>query len=229
MRTLVIVPAYNEEESLEATVRSLIDAGLDYVIVNDGSTDGTLALCRRYGFNVLDLSSNLGIGGAVQAGHKYARAHGYDADVQFDGDGQHDVAYIPALIEALGGGADLVIGSRFCAPGSSEFRSTFMRRVGIRWLSWLIRAVAKEKVTDPTSGFRACGPRAIDLYCRSYPTDYPEPESIVAASRCGLVIEERPVSMNERQGGVSSINPVRSVYYMVKVTIAMLITGLVTR
>ncbi len=229
MRTLVIVPAYNEEESLEDTVCSLIDAGLDYVIVNDGSTDRTLAICRKRGFNVLDLGSNLGIGGAVQAGHKYARAHGYEIDVQFDGDGQHDVTFIPELIEALRNGADLVIGSRFCSPGSSEFRSTFMRRVGIRWLSWLIKVITGKKVTDPTSGFRACGPKAIELYCRSYPTDYPEPESIVAASRCGFVIEERPVSMNERQGGMSSINPVRSVYYMVKVTLAMLITGLVSR
>lgn len=224
-KTLVIIPAYNEEKSIVSVVESVVAAGYDYVVINDGSTDSTLSICRQHSINVVDLKCNLGIGGAVQTGHKYAKMHGYDVDVQFDGDGQHDVGYIPELLRGIQEGADLVIGSRFLAEGTSKFQSTFMRRVGIAWLSRLLRLVTKQRITDPTSGFRACGPRAIELFAKFYPVDYPEPESIAEAHQRGLKVSEMPVSMNERIAGESSIHKLSSVYYMVKVTLAILITG----
>lgn len=224
-KVLVIIPAYNEAENILGTVQGVIDAGYDYVVINDGSTDGTLSVCRQHGLNVVNLKCNLGIGGAVQTGHKYAQMYGYDVDVQFDGDGQHDVTYIPALLQKINAGNDLVIGSRFLVKGTSEFQTTFMRRVGIAWLSRLLKVVTKQRFTDPTSGFRACGPRAIELFARFYPSDYPEPESIAEAHQRGLQLAEVPVSMNERIAGESSIHKLSSIYYMIKVTLAILITG----
>lgn len=224
MRVLVIVPAYNEAASILDTVRSVENAGYDYIVVNDGSTDDTLAVCHANGLNVLNLPQNLGIGGAVQAGHKYAQRHGYDVDVQVDGDGQHDPAYISTLIDALQNGNDLVIGSRFLGV-TEGFKSTWLRRVGIAWLSKEIELLTGKMITDPTSGFRACGKRAIDLFCRAYPTDYPEPESIAVALQNGLSVSEVPVEMRERQGGKSSIGGFSSAYYMVKVSLAILIAS----
>lgn len=225
-KVLIIIPAFNEEESILGTVEAVIEAGYPLIVVNDGSTDSTYELCREHKVPMLNLSVNLGIGGAVQAGHKYALEQGYEIDIQFDGDGQHDAGYLDNLVACIDEGADLAIGSRYVDDSSSDFKSTAMRRVGKTWLSKLIYILSKERITDPTSGFRACGRRAIELYCRKYPSDYPEPESIVEAAKHGLVVREIPVSMNERQGGVSSINPIRSAYYMIKVTIAMVITGL---
>ena len=219
-RVLVIIPAYNESACILNTVRKIEEAGYDYVVVNDGSKDNTLAICREHGLNVLDLPQNLGIGGAVQAGHKYAQRFGYDIDIQIDGDGQHDPSYIPRLVEAIGEGADIAVGSRFVEK-TDGFQSTFMRRVGITWLSSWIRLFTGEVVTDPTSGFRACNRRAIDLFCKSYPDDYPEPESLVLAMKTGLRVCEASVKMLERQGGKSSIGGFSSVYYMIKVSLAI--------
>lgn len=224
-KTLVIIPAYNEEESLLPVVQSVVDAGYDYVVVNDGSRDGTLALCREHGLNVIDLPRNLGIGGAVQTGHLYARQHGYDVDIQFDGDGQHDATYISVLVEQVAAGADLAIGSRYLEK-TDGFQSTVMRRLGSRWLCLWTRLLCGKTVTDPTSGFRASGRRAIELFCENYPVDYPEPESIVTALRSDLEIRDIPVVMHERQGGTSSISPLSSVYFMIKVTLAMGISAL---
>ena len=225
LKALVIVPAYNESENIRKVVASLVKAGYDYVVVNDGSSDNTAEICRSEGFNFLDLKENLGIGGAIQAGHRYALANGYDVDIQFDGDGQHDVNCIPDLLRLVEGGADLAVGSRFLEPGEG-FKSTFMRRVGIKWLSGVIRLVSGLRVTDPTSGFRATGGRALAAFCKDYPADYPEPESIVAAKRKGMVVAETQVTMHERQGGQSSIGAISSVYYMVKVTFAIVLVGL---
>lgn len=222
---LIIIPAYNEADSICQTVQSVVDAGYDYVVVNDGSTDDTLRICCDNEFNVLNLTENLGIGGAVQAGHKYAAYHGYDIDIQFDGDGQHDAAYIPALVEKVESGADLVIGSRFLEK-TDGFQSSTMRRVGIRWISFLTQLFTGSKATDPTSGFRACGRNCIDLFCRDYPADYPEPESIVSALKNGLRVSEVPVIMHERKGGKSSIRALSSVYYMIKVSLAITIVGM---
>ena len=221
-RVLVIIPAYNEEENIVATVSNVVAAGYDYIVVNDGSKDRTLALCREQGIRVLDLPQNLGIGGAVQAGHKFAQRYGYDIDIQFDGDGQHDAAYLSQLVSCVCEGADLAIGSRFLEE-TEGFKSTFMRRMGKTWLSGFLRLFAGIRVTDPTSGFRACNRRAIDLFCSYYPIDYPEPESIAVAARRGLNVREIPVVMHERQGGTSSINALSSVYYMIKVSLAIAI------
>lgn len=219
-RVLVIIPAYNESACILDTVHKIEACGYDYIVVNDGSRDNTLAICRENGLNVLDLPQNLGIGGAVQAGHKYAQRLGYDIDIQVDGDGQHDPAYIPRLVEAIRNGADLAVGSRFVEK-TDGFQSTFMRRVGIVWLSNWIKLFTGEVVTDPTSGFRACNRRAIDLFCASYPDDYPEPESLALAMKTGLKVREAPVKMLERQGGKSSIGGFSSVYYMIKVSLAI--------
>ena len=224
MKVLVIIPAYNERESIVSTVNSVVAAGYDYVVINDGSTDDTLDICRSNNLNVLDLPQNLGIGGAVQAGHKYAKQFGYDIDVQVDGDGQHDPSYIPKLVDGILSGSDLVIGSRFVEQ-TNGFQSSFMRRVGINWLSGVINLVTQHRITDPTSGFRACNRKAIDLFCKRYPADYPEPDSIVSALSHGLNVSETSVVMKERQGGSSSISGFSSIYYMIKVTLAILISS----
>lgn len=226
MKALLVVPAYNEEANIVSVARSIEEKGYDYVVVNDGSSDGTRQLCIRHNIPLLDLSQNLGIGGAVQAGHKYALQHGYDVDIQFDGDGQHDINYVEDLLREIDGGADLAIGSRFVQGYESSFQSTFMRRVGIKWLSVAIRLFSGMKITDPTSGFRACGKRAMELFARDYPIDYPEPESIVDAAKAGLCVRETHVEMHERAGGSSSIRALSSIYYMIKVSIAIAIAGL---
>lgn len=219
-RVLIIIPAYNEAENIVDTVQGVVDAGYDYVVVNDGSKDNTLSVCRANDINVIDLPQNLGIGGAVQTGHKYARDMDYDVDIQLDGDGQHDPAYLGKLVAEIQNGADLVIGSRFLEQ-TEGFQSTFMRRVGITWLSFWIKLLTGKRITDPTPGFRACGRRATNLFAQSYPIDYPEPDSIAHALRLGMDVREVSVEMRERQGGVSSIGGFKSVYYMIKVTLAI--------
>lgn len=221
MKTILLIPAYNEEEAIVNTVRKVVDAGYDYVVINDGSTDRTLELCRENDINVLDLCFNLGIGGAIQAGHKYAFRHGYDVDIQFDGDGQHDVRYVDDLVKAIEAGNDLAIGSRFISE-ENEFKSSALRRIGIRWLGGVLKTFAHVTITDATSGFRAVGRNAMELFSKDYPDDYPEPESIAMAARKGLKVTEVPVVMHERQGGTSSIAGLSSVYYMIKVTLAVI-------
>lgn len=227
MKNLVIVPAWNEVESLERVVAALRrDApGFDFVIVNDGSTDGTAALCRRNGWPLLDLPVNLGIGGAVQTGYRYAVRAGYDTATQFDGDGQHDAAALPAMLAALRrDGLDMVVGSRFIER--KGFQSGALRRVGIRFLSRLVRVLTGRAITDPTSGFRMVSRRLAELFAEDYPNDYPEPESVVRALARGAKVAEIPVVMNERLAGTSSISMRRSVYYMVKVSFAMVVARL---
>jgi hypothetical protein len=225
VRILAIVPAFNEERSLPGVVASLRRAipGMEVCVVDDGSTDGTAGLLRGLPVTVLSLPVNLGIGGAVQAGYQWARDHGYDIAVQVDGDGQHDPAFLPALLEAVGSGrAGLAIGSRFVGPRvPGAFRSTWMRRAGIQYLSWMLRLRCGARVTDPTSGFRAAGRKTIELFARCYPPDYPEPESIALAARAGLAVVEVPVQMTERLHGASSIGAWRSLYYLIKVSLAL--------
>lgn len=225
MRVLIVIPAYNEEANIVSVVDMVKRAGYDYVVINDGSKDSTAEICRKEGINFVDLKLNLGIGGAVQTGHKYALEHGYDVDVQIDGDGQHDIAYLPKLLEQIESGADLAIGSRFLEE-TEGFQSTALRRLGINWLNWCIRRVCGLRITDATSGFRASGRKAIELFAHDYPIDYPEPEAIVLAHNKGLVVKEEPVVMRARQGGTSSINLWKGAYYMVKVTLAVLIEGI---
>jgi hypothetical protein len=225
VRVLAIVPAYNEERSLPSVVRGIRAAapGVEVCVVDDGSTDRTAEVARGLGVVLLRNPVNLGIGGAVQAGYLWAAEHGHDVAVQVDGDGQHDPGYIPALLEPIASGrAGLVVGSRF-AGSTGGFRSTWVRRAGIRYLSVALRLRCGARVTDPTSGFRAAGRDAIALFARSYPPDYPEPESIAVAARSGIAVAEVPVRMSERLHGESSIGPWRTLYYLVKVTLALLV------
>lgn len=228
MKVLLIVPAYNEADSIVAVVNTIKGYGYDYIVVNDGSEDDTAKICRDNSINFLDLPQNLGIGGAVQAGHMYAKANNYDVDIQFDGDGQHDASCIEYLLHEISKGNDLVIGSRFIKE-TDGFQSSFMRRLGIRWLSLWIKIFTGLTITDATSGFRASNAEAIDLFCKDYPMDYPEPESIVFAHKKGLTISETSVIMHPRQEGSSSIGKGSSMYYMIKVSLAIAILGLFTR
>ena len=229
---LLIIPAYNEEKNIKTTVDHVLSHSpgaayqLDYIVVNDGSRDGTGAVCRREGIRCLPLVQNLGIGGAVQTGYLYALQNGYDIAVQFDGDGQHDIASLDALIEPiLQGEVDFTVGSRF-VDGTSDFRSTFMRRLGIRYLSLLIRIVSGGRIKDPTSGYRAANRKAIAYLASNYPADYPEPESIVALLKKGFRLREVQVNMFERAAGKSSISFWKSIYYMFKVSLAILCTSM---
>ena len=208
MKKLIIIPAYNEEANIENTVNAILrdSVGFDYVIINDCSKDNTREICEKNGFNVVNLPINLGIGGAVQTGYKYALEYGYDVAVQVDGDGQHDPAFLEIMAEVLEKeNLDMVIGSRFIEK--EGFQSSVMRRVGIKYFTALIKIFTGKTITDPTSGLRMIGKNIIKLYASDYPKDYPEPESVVAALRKGMKVKEIPVVMKSRQGGVSSINP----------------------
>lgn len=230
MRALVIVPAFNEAASLPAVVASLRAHApqCDVCVVDDGSTDDTAAVAASLGIPVLRSPVNLGIGGAVQTGYLWAREHGYDAAVQIDGDGQHDPRYIASALAPIGNHeSDLVVGSRFIT--GDGFRSSAVRRAGIRYLSWFLRLRCGARVSDPTSGFRAASRRAIELFAREYPSDYPEPESIGLAVRAGLSVSEIPVRMRERQHGRSSISVWKTAYYLVKVSLALLLLPAETR
>src|SRR6266540_2951988 len=224
MRVAAIVPAFNEARNLPRLAEALRAhaPACDVCVVDDGSTDETARVAASLGWTVLRLALNLGIGGAVQAGYLWALEHGYDVAVQIDGDGQHDPSFLAALLAPLeAGAADVVIGSRFLADGG--FRSTLVRRAGIRYLSWFLRLRCGARVTDPTSGFRAAGKTAIALFARYYPSDYPEPEAIALARRAGLRLAEAPVHMHDREHGRSSITMLRSVYYLVKVSLALVL------
>ncbi len=224
MRVLAIVPAYNEAPNLPRVIAALRTSspGCDICVVDDGSTDQTAAVAARLGAAVLRSPLNLGIGGAVQTGYLWARDHAYDAAIQVDGDGQHDPSQIAASLEPIEQGrADVVIGSRFLADGG--FRSTPLRRAGIRYLCWLLWLRCGARVTDPTSGFRAAGRRAIELFSDEYSSDYPEPEAIALATRRKLRVIEVPVRMHRRLEGTSSIGVWGTLYYLVKVSLALLL------
>ena len=224
MKILVIVPAYNEEESLPGVLSDLRQhvPGADIVVVNDGSADRTAHIARSAGVKVLDLPVNLGIGGAMQAGYLYAAKHDYDIAVQFDGDGQHRAGEIEKLLRPLvGGKADLAIGSRFVQPG--DYQAPFLRRIGMYIFSFTLSRILDSPVTDTTSGFRAADRTVTEFFSRSYPEDYPEVEALVMAHKAGFRITEVPVSMRERTGGRTSITALRSAYYMVKVLLAVFI------
>ncbi|MCM1297034.1 MAG: glycosyltransferase family 2 protein, partial [Muribaculaceae bacterium] len=217
-------PAYNEAENIVRVVTHMMEQApqYDYLVVNDGSADGTLKLCQEENFCYLDLSINMGIGGAVQAGYIYARKNDYDIAVQMDGDGQHDIAYLDKLLEPIvRGEADVVIGSRFLEK--EGFQSSAGRRLGINILSALIRLTTGRRIADVTSGYRAVNRMFIEIYSRDYPMDYPEPEAIVAAIMHLGRVKEVPVRMRAREGGTSSITFKKSIYYMIKVTLAILL------
>ena len=227
LKKLIIIPAYNESSNIEGTVAAIKkDApDFDYVIINDCSTDNTLEICQKNHFNVVSLPINLGIGGAVQTGYLYAKKHGYDLAVQVDGDGQHNPAFLSKMAdELIESDVNMVIGSRFLEK--EGFQSSFMRRLGIRYFMGFIHLLTGKKITDATSGLRMIDRNIIELFASDYPDDYPEPETIVSLLNKGYSVKEIPVVMNERQGGVSSISATKSVYYMIKVTLAILFVKL---
>ena len=224
MKKLVIIPAFNEEGNLENTIDDIKENApdFDYVIINDCSTDNTLEMCRRHGFSYLNLPVNLGIGGAVQTGYRYAYYHGYDIAVQFDGDGQHSAAYLTDMADTLEKtDSDMVIGSRFIEK--EGFQSSGLRRIGIRYFTCLIKMLTGKKITDPTSGMRMVNRKLLQKFTDEYPKDYPEPESVVTILSEKYKVTEIPVVMNEREEGVSSISLRNSIYYMIKVSFAILI------
>jgi glycosyltransferase involved in cell wall biosynthesis len=220
----VIIPARNEADSVAAVISEIraADPDLDIVVVDDGSTDRTAQAAEAAGAIVLRLPYNLGIGGAVQTGYQYARENDFDIAVQVDGDGQHDPSEIPRLLEPiLDGRADMVVGTRFMEGGG--YRGTRMRRVGIHLFAAIVSLIVRQRMTDTTSGFRAANRKVIRLFAADYPHDYPEVEAIVVLTRHGLKMIEVPVQMRIRETGNSSITAVRSVYYMVKVLLALFI------
>ena len=224
-RRIAIVPALNEEESVAKVIEEIraFDPGFDIVVVDDGSVDKTAAVARARGAYVLRLPFNLGIGGAMQTGFRFAFERGYDLAVQIDGDGQHDPRELPKILAPLvAGEADIVVGSRFTGDGA--FRSSFTRRIGIKIFAWTVSAVVRQRVTDTTSGFRAVNRQGISLFAADYPHDYPEVEATVMVVKHRLRLTEVPVTMRERAGGVSSINAWASIYYMAKVLLGILVS-----
>lgn len=224
MKKMVIIPAYNEAESIEKTIQDIQEnaKSFDHIIINDCSTDETAEICRKNGFHVINLPVNLGIGGAVQTGYMYAHRNGYDIAVQFDGDGQHNARYLEMMAEKLEKDKlHMVIGSRYITK--EGFQSSGIRRIGIHYFTILIRLMTGKRITDPTSGMRMVNREIIELFAKDYPKDYPEPESVTAILKKKKKVEEVPVIMNERENGVSSISPVKSIYYMIKVTLAIVL------
>ncbi|MFL5955242.1 MAG: glycosyltransferase family 2 protein [Gaiellaceae bacterium] len=224
MRRIAIVPAYNEEQNVGRVIDELraFDAGLDIVVVSDGSVDRTAEVAAEHGAHVVSLPFNLGIGGAVQTGFQYARAHGYELVVRCDGDGQHVPSELPkVLAPVIAGEADIAVGSRFA--GEDGFRSSAPRRIGIRLLALIVSAIAGQRVTDTTSGFQALNRKALELFAADYPHDYPEVEGMVMTIKHRLRLREVPVAMREREHGRSSITALRSIYYMAKVLVALFV------
>ncbi len=224
MKKLLIIPAYNEELNIGKVVEDIRAHAreFDMVVINDGSADSTAERAGSCGVPVVTLSYNLGIGGAMQTGYRYARQKGYDMAVQFDGDGQHRADQLQCLLRPVAEGeADVAIGSRFL--GEKAYRSGLARLLGIKMLSKFISLLVGMRITDPTSGFRAVNRRVIDFYSDYYPDDYPEAEAIVLLHRAGFRIAEVPALMRDREAGSSSITAIRAFYYMIKVFLAIMI------
>lgn len=228
-RLLIVIPSYNEEAALPKLLHEIKATAFLHsfvvvpVVVNDCSKDNTEAVAKASGEAVISLVNNLGIGGAVQAGIKYAKHNGFDYVLQMDGDGQHPPAEVNKLLQAaLDTNADVIIGSRFL--NREGFQTSFVRRLGIKYFHWLNRILTHKSIHDTTSGFRLLGIRAIKLAAAYYPDDYPEPESLIFFSRAGLTIKEVPVVMRKRQGGKSSIAGFSTLFYMTKVTLSSILS-----
>ena len=228
-KILFIIPAFNEEHAIVQTVQKIrsYNQNWDVLVINDGSSDNTESLCKQNQIPIITLIENLGIGGAVQTGYKYASDNHYDIAIQFDGDGQHNEEYVKDLIDPLlTDSFDFVIGSRFISGDRKGFISSRLRRIGIRIIAITIRVLTGKKITDPTSGFRAANKRVIRYFANAYPIEFPEPESVTLLFKQGYRVKEVPVIMYERQGGKSSIHTWKSAYYMVNVLFSLIILSL---
>jgi glycosyltransferase involved in cell wall biosynthesis len=226
MRTVALVPALNEEGTVADVIAELraYDADVEILVIDDGSHDRTAEVARIAGAHVLRLPFNLGIGGAVQTGFRYAHENGFDLAVRVDGDGQHDPMQLAAVVDpVVRGEANIAVGSRYLTPRESGYRSTVPRRIGIRILSGVVSMLTRQHITDPTSGFQALDSKAIALFAADYPHDYPEVEAIVLVERHRLKLIEVPIKMRPRAGGESSIGLLASIYYMVKVLLALFV------
>jgi len=224
MKILIIIPAYNEANNITELLKKFdkLNLSLDILVIDDASEDVTSLLAHNMGVEVIRLPFNLGIGGTVQTGYLYAYYNDYDVAIQVDGDGQHNPEYIDTLIKPLfNNEADMVIGSRFIE--GKGFQSSFIRRIGIKYFENLIFFITGKRYTDPTSGFRACNRKVLTNFVKYYPSDYPEPESLVSTIRKKFRVVEVPVVMNERKQGKSSIRSLKIIYYMFKVTLAIII------
>lgn len=226
-RLALLIPAFNEEASIGALLDEIAALGQpnwQAVVINDASQDSTARVARERGVPLLDLPVNLGIGGAIQAGYRWAEREGYDWALQMDGDGQHDPKMIALLVqEAQISAADMVIGSRFVPGFESAFKSTRLRRLGIRWFSALIGVLCGKRIFDPTSGFRLVNASLIQNFASDYPSDYPEPETSARVLSQGFKVSEIPVQMRARESGRSSIDAGRSLYYMLKVSLGIVL------
>ena len=224
-RTLLIIPAYNEQDSILSTIRTIDTSLYDYIVINDGSTDNTLKILAENHCQHINLCFNLGIGGAVQTGYKYAFENDYDIAIQYDADGQHDISYINQLIKPIvNHQANLVIGSCFVDKSTKNHRSSKMRRFGIHFLSNVIKVFSGKRIYDPTSGFRAADRKAIEHFANKYPLEYPEPVSnfeVLKSTR--LKIKEIPVKMNKRTAGKSSISSWKTLYAGLNVLLSIII------
>lgn len=235
-KILLIIPAYNESEGIVDVIGTVTEYRekapfpFDYIVINDGSTDEEEEVLQSYNINHVELVCNLGIGGAVQTGYKYALDKDYDIAIQFDGDGQHDIQSLPQLIEPIvKGEADFTVGSRFVNGSTSEFKSSGARQLGIKLLSGLIKGVSGTKIYDVTSGYRAGNKKVIESFVKRYPRTYPEPESYIYLLNEGLRIKEIGVNMFERLSGTSSIKLLHSVNYMITVSLSILVASLFER
>lgn len=228
-KILIIVPAYNEADNIRGVILKLQEENetWDVLVINDASTDNTSAIARKTGYaEVIDLPFNLGIGGCVQTGFRYARKKNYDIALQFDGDGQHSAEEIYKLLEIVKSKqADVAIGSRF-SQKHDGFKSSAYRRVGIRLFEWFSYLLIHQRITDHTSGFRAYNRKAVHFLADHYPSDYPEPEVVILLGKNGFKIKETFTQMHERKGGVSSIPLTKGPYYMIKVMLAMFMSAI---
>jgi glycosyltransferase involved in cell wall biosynthesis len=227
VKRIAIIPAFNEQDAIGAVIDEMVafDPGVDVIVVDDASHDATAERARERGARVVTLPFNLGIGGAVQTGFRYAAEHGYELAIRVDGDGQHDPSELgPLLAVVTEGRADVCIGSRF--TGADGYRSSVTRRIGIRILARTVSLLTKQRVTDTTSGFQVLNRKAIELFAADYPHDYPEVEAAVMAHKHRLRLAEVPVRMRERVTGRSSIRGAGTVYYMAKVMLAIVIGSL---
>ena len=229
-KILLIIPAYNEEHNILKVYNDIQSynkknsSNYDLIIINDCSTDNTSKICNEHNIPVIDLVHNLGIGGAVQTGYKYALINDYDIAIQFDGDGQHDINYVDSLVKAIKK-SDMVIGSRFIDKNLVTFKSSASRRIGIKVISFFIKMFSGKRICDTTSGFRACNKKLIKTFAQYYPTEYPEPVTIIQCLKNGYKISEVPVEMKERIAGESSIHTWKNIYYMINVVLSIIVYG----